>query len=337
MSKRDALLNHLYLTSDTPAFLGSVKKLTETAKSKNKTIRKPIVKNWLSEQEAHTLHRSVYRKFPRNHYNVYGIDKMWEIDLMDMSEYKNTNEEYKFILIAIDVFSKFIFAHPVKSKSAREITSTFRKIIDIDSLQQTGNKRQPNIVQSDRGREFVNWSFKSFLNSRGIKINYPITRLQSKAAICERAIRTIKMMLYKYFTSNPELKNKYIDILPKIIYVYNNSYHRTIKMTPASVNNTNVAEVFKNILASHQKSSSVKKAPDFFKGNLVRVARQKNVFEPGYKFNWSKEIFEIDRVINKQPYKLYKIKDHTGTVIREKFYGNELQYVNANPNSSVAH
>lgn len=53
----------------------------------------------------------------------------------------------------------------------------------------------------------------------------------------------------------------------------------------------------------------------------MRVARQKNVFEPGYKFNWSKEIFEIDRVINKQPYKLYKIKDHTGTVIREKFYG----------------
>lgn len=322
MEMNDDILQKLYYKSDSPAFLGSVKKLLKEAKKAKQSIRKETVQAWLTHQNTHTLHRPVNRRFPRNHYKVFGINKLWEIDLIDFVNLRKENDDYKFILITIDVFSKFIFAVPLKNKTGPGVTAAFRKIIDIDSIKLRGAKHQPMICQSDLGKEFTNIHFKSFLKSRNIKQSHPYTLSLNKCAVVERAIRTIKNLLFKYFTSNVSNGKRYLDILPKIVHVYNHSVHRSIKMAPASVNENNVKNVYNNIINSHKDKQI--HTEYFYIGQSVRIARKSNIYLRGYDVKWSTEIFKIHRIINKKPYKLFSLVDKEGAIIRERFYAYEL-------------
>lgn len=332
-------LDRLYYNGDNPAFLGSFKKLAHAAAAARKSIitttrkkrrnQRKNIKNWLNTQEAYTLHREARLNFPRNHYKVFGIDELWEADLIDLSKLKNKNDNYRYILSVIDVFSKYGFTYALKTKGAAEVTKAFKNIIDNSEKEGAGFKRQPMVLQSDRGKEFYNNILKRFLVSRGIGLQFPLTQSKHKAAVAERFNRTLQTYIYKYFTA--QNTTRYIDILPKITRIYNNSVHRTIKMKPVNVNVKNVLEVYKNTHLNHQKNE--KKNADniynqpFAVGDFVRVIRRKPIFEPGYTHKWSKEIFRISKIIEKNPYFFYKIEDSAKRPVREKFYKYELQLI----------
>ena len=53
-------------------------------------------------------------------------------------------------------------------------------------------------------------------------------------------IKTLKNKIYKHMTAVP--KNVYIDKLVDIVDEYNNTYHRTIKLTPGDVKSDNYIE-----------------------------------------------------------------------------------------------
>lgn len=324
--------NHFYYNTDNPAYLGSINKLSNTIKNssiRNK-IKKQQIKNWLSTQDTYTLHRSTHTNFPRNHYFVYTIDELWEADLIDLSKYKQHNDNYKYILTVIDVFSKFAFGFPLKSKGSVEVTKAFKNIID-NSQKFCGFKRYPIKLQTDKGKEFKNKVLKEFLKSRKISLQFPLTQSKHKAAIAERFNRTIQTLIYKYFTSKNTLR--YIDILPKLLYLYNHTIHRTIKMRPIDVNEKNILQVYNNTHQSkikknqkHEQYDNIYTQP-FQLGDLVRVIRRKPVFEPGYTQRWTTEKFHIKKIIRKHPYFLYKIEDLKFHPIREKFYKHELQKI----------
>ena len=90
---------------------------------------------------------------------------------------------------------------------------------------------KPNKIWVDKGSEFYNSSFKNWLKDNDIEI-YSIHN-KGKSVLAERFIKTLKTKTYKYMTSVS--KNVYIDKLDDIVYEYNNTYHRTIKMRPADV------------------------------------------------------------------------------------------------------
>ena len=66
--------------------------------------------------------------------------------------------------------------------------------------------------------------------------------------VCERFNRTIKEKIWRVFTHNSIQKKKfphnYKNFLKDIINSYNNSYHRSIKTTPAKVNKNNAAKIY---------------------------------------------------------------------------------------------
>lgn len=139
----------------------------------------------MAHQDVVTLHKLPKYKFKRDHYTVFGIDHLWEIDLCDMQSFAQYNNGYKFILSVIDVFSKFGWMVPLKNKTAKEITTGFRKII-------TESGRKPLAIQSDKGAEFKNATFKGYLTSKGIKQNFPL--IQSCLNILRIRARAIERM-----------------------------------------------------------------------------------------------------------------------------------------------
>jgi len=87
-------------------------------------------KAWLEEQDAYTLHRPVWKRFARNPYTVTNVMDVWECDLLDVQSYAKYNDNFRYILLVIDVFSKFLYLIPVKTKSGPAVTAAFRSIFD---------------------------------------------------------------------------------------------------------------------------------------------------------------------------------------------------------------
>ena len=81
--------------------------------------------NQILSQELHKPRKInlTRRKVISNH-----IDHIWGIDLITMIKYAKQNRNYKYILTAIDFFSKYSWTYPLKSKKSEEIINSFKDI-----------------------------------------------------------------------------------------------------------------------------------------------------------------------------------------------------------------
>ena len=75
------------------------------------------------------------------------------------------------------------------------------------------------------------------------------THGDAKDSIVERFNRSVKSKIYEYFTAANTLK--YVDNLPKFVYQYNHTYHRSIRMIPAKVTMFNPKEVWDNLYGKY--------------------------------------------------------------------------------------
>ena len=213
------------------------------------------------------------------------------------------NKGIRYLLYAIDLFSKYAFVVPLKDKKGVTTVNAFQSVLN-------NLKRKPNKIWVDQGSEFYNTNFKKWLKDNNIEMYS--TNNEEKSAVAERFIRTLKNKIYKHITTIS--KNVYFDVLNDIVDEYNNTYHRTIKMKPIDVKSDSFAE--------YNKESN-KKDPKFNVGDHVRVSKYKNMFAKGYKSNWSEEIFIFKRIKNTVP-STYVISDLNGEEIVGSFYEKEL-------------
>jgi len=88
------------------------------------------------------------------------------------------------------------------------------------------------MVQSDKGKEFLNATFQSMLQSRGMHF-YTSKNDDLKASVVERFNRTLKTKMCRYFTHVNT--RRYVDVLDDLLHSCNNTYHLSIEMAPAEV------------------------------------------------------------------------------------------------------
>ena len=142
-----------------------------------------------------------------------------------MTKYKKLNKGYAYFLLVIDVVSRFIWGEPMKTKEGPETKKAFETIL------KTAFPRHPEKLQTDDGREFFNKNFSDLMKKNNI--NHYSTESDQKAAIAERAIKTIKELINKLFTSKQS--HDWVTDFQDLITTYNNTYHSTIKMKPSEV------------------------------------------------------------------------------------------------------
>ena len=178
---------------------------------------------------ANELHKE-YRK-PKDFLKVkvFNKDDIWGADLVEMPNMKGNND-FKYILTIIDLYTKYAWAVPLKDKKGITIRDSFEKLFEETP------DRIPNKLYTDNGKEFYNKWMNEFLNKNEIKIystfNQPDERSQgpSHNPVIERFNRTLKNLMFKKFTENGN--RIWIKILPELLDFYNNKKHRTIKFTP---------------------------------------------------------------------------------------------------------
>ena len=75
------------------------------------------------------IHSKPHKKnYPTNKTNVYNIDDIWSLDILDLKDYgPEINRGYRYVLVVIDNFSKYGWTIPLKNKNAQTIKKLFRK------------------------------------------------------------------------------------------------------------------------------------------------------------------------------------------------------------------
>ena len=232
----------------------------------------------MSQKNIKMFMNKIYSKGPKKNYatnktDVHHVDDTWSLEILDLKDYgPENNKNYRYVLVIIDNFSKFGWTIPLKNKNAQTIKDFFENIL-------ISSKRKPNLIESDRGKEFYKNIFQDFLIKNKIKISPRNTSLG--AVFAEKFNRTIRDLLKQPVFEKGD--GKWIDILPVITKQYNNRVHSSTKLTPIQASlKKNEGYVYKNLIDKRKKIK-----PKFQINDIVRTTDLKKTFSKGDTTNWS--------------------------------------------------
>ena len=263
----------------------------------------------ISRRTSQTNHKN----FSKTKVISNGIDKIWAADLVEMQTFSRWNKGIMYLLMVIDVFSKYGWISPLKDKKSESVSKAFNEIFKI-------SKCKPTMLWTDKGSEFISKHFKEFLKKEKIKLYH--TENEEKSSVVERWNRTMKNRMWKMFTANNN--TVYWDKIDKLVDNYNNTKHSRVKMTPNEASKKENEEKFFVNLCGNLIYWKPKK-PKFEIGDKVRISKYKRrVFDKGYTPNWTEEVFVVDKVLPAKPV-THEIVDSMGEEIEGSFYEKELQ------------
>jgi len=234
----------IYFDPKHPASFSGPTKFYYIAKKERKyDISLHHIKKWLATQDAYSLQRPLRYKFKRNRVVSTGLNGRWDMDLAQVSNLSSDNNGVKYLLIAINVFTRFLWVEPLKNKTPDSVIKSMKKIFSTAPL--------PQIIRSDKGGEFNNKKLKTYVYLHSKGITYYVTQNETKASYAERVIRTLKTTMYRYFTYKQTYR--YVDILQDLVRDYNDRPHRSLnERSPTGINANNELIDWKiNLLHRH--------------------------------------------------------------------------------------
>ena len=230
---------------------------------------------------------------------------------MDLAKLSSYNKGFKYLLTCINVLSRYQWVVPLTDKTGKILKDAFQVIFK--------SGRRPIHLQTDKGTEFINRVFQTFLKEHDMYF-FTTYNEETKASIVESFNRTLKTKMWKYFTHRETLT--YVDVLSEMVASYDHTVHRTIGIPPAEVTWANQTTVYKRLYGRKGPNKSCKFSP----GDRVRLSKAKRTFKKGYLPNWTEELFTVVKCIETRP-PVCLVKDDHGEILEGAFYAEELQKV----------
>ena len=274
------------------------------------------IKDFLQQYPLHSVNKRITKKiFPRRRTIARYKDELWQADLIEYTtgKFPYHNRGYKYILLVIDVFSKVIYVEALKRKTGDQTADAMDRILQ--------RAESPTMLVTDGGREFFNKYFFKVMYTNNINHFQTPTRTKWKAAVAERANRTIKTRIDRWMQKTGRLD--WVSIYQEIVENYNKTPHSTHKMAPLDVTSENRKEVYQRLYPNSMITIECRLKV----GDKVRKIREKKQFEKGYTSNWSEEIYTIAAVRQKHAVCWYKLKDATDSELDGVWYYYELNLV----------
>jgi hypothetical protein len=322
MKKWETYLDSIYFDPAHPGSFAGPEKLHRVVKKEGQfDIGQHRIQQWLQNQEAYSLQKPVKRRFKRNRVIADSIDEQWDADLMDMGAYAKANNNTKFVLVAIDIFSRYLWLEPLPSKKARDVVEGFKRIF--------AKGRKPIRLRTDPGGEFANKLLHKYLKPLGV--HHFVTHNEVKANYAERVIKTVKSKIVRYFTHTQS--HRYLPILQDVADSYNATFHRSLGRAPKDVKLSNETEVLVDqyFIRNPKPPSKKRKKKSSFRfkvGDFVRVTHNRQAFTREYDETWTGEVFKIGSRFLRDDLPIYRLRDYYGQEdIVGTFYESELQKV----------
>jgi hypothetical protein len=235
---------------------------------------------------------------------AFDINEIWSMDIAYVDKLAKYNKNVKYLLVAVDVLSRYVRVQPLENKYAATTLQGFKRMLK--------SGKHPKKIWTDKGSEFKG-SFELHCKKTGIHMYS--TNSETKACLAERAIRSLKSIIYKY------LEQKWTWIyLPKLqdfVKTMNTRINRTTGIAPSKVTKKDVPYLISLF------TDNIKKKPKFQIGDIVRIAKKDLPFKKGYQQSYTDETFQIIDIVTKNP-PTYTLMDAVGEIIKGKFYEKEI-------------
>ena len=318
----EKLLRKIYYDPASPAGLASIDKLYRQAKAVNPNITIKDIKSFLKGSRVYTLHKLQRKKFPRRKVVSAGPRIILSCDLAEMGALQKENKGIRYLLVCVDVFSRYMFVEALQRKTGLTMVRALSKILEKPEAR--GYTR----IFSDRGREFYNKEMRTFLGRKKMFV-YSVYSQETKASVCERAIRTLKNKIYRYLTAYNTLH--YLSIINDLVSAYNNTPHRGLQgKSPSEVHMLSHPKDWRaQFRLMYKKETKQRKAisSDLEIGDLVRVvsSSRSQRFATGYTIQNTEEIFRISKInYSTSGLDTYELEDWGGEPVKGIFYRHEL-------------
>jgi hypothetical protein len=286
-----------------PAGHGSIKTTYEDAKAKDSSITYGDVQAW--------FHKNIDRKRQLKGYNSFIASEPFEEFQVDLAFWYDLKDpEFPASMFIIDIFTKYLTIIPMKTNNA----PTFLETLKTGIYKMGG---VPKTIYADAEGSWHNKAVKQYLQDNSIRLIETLAH----AAVVERAIRTIKHMVYTRIETAKKKNNedkRWVDVLYPVLLTYNVKLkHSATNMTPSEARKP----INELVVKTNLEMKKVRKRlyPDIEVGDYVKLYRKKDKLDKERKSLWSSDkykVLEITEIIGK---KLYTVD--------KKEYGRDPTYV----------
>ena len=162
MADWKTFLQRVYFDPKEPGAFSGPKKVQSLLKEHNFTPTLKNIKAWLQDQDAYSLLRPARYRFSRQRIITRGLDDLWDADLAEVGNIAAHNDNFKYWLVVIDVFSRKVWVVPVQSKHHTHMVQAFQTLFQTTT-------RRPRHFRTDKGTEFTNKAVKKLLKDENIR------------------------------------------------------------------------------------------------------------------------------------------------------------------------
>ena len=264
-------------------------KLYEKLKKTYPEITKEEFSKLFEKQEVNQVFKPP-RKVKNYHPLQATPHERWQIDLLEMqNKNPSLNKNYRFIFVCVDVFSRYTWCIPVKSKNEKDCLDAMKQILEKEAVM------SPMQVDADRESSFLSKSFQKLMDKYGIEFHVSkLGDFQSKS-IVESRNRIFRLLLEKYmYGYNTQV---WYDALPKLVDNYNNTIHSGMSDTPYNLYHMKSDKKINERQEEFEEKTerADKTMPKFEVGDKVRILIKKSVFNKKIGPMYSKKVHKITK------------------------------------------
>jgi len=280
-------------------FYGSIKQTYEEARKIDPTIKYDDIKKYFEQHRVRRTNLRGYNSFIADHYK-----QEYQMDLFFINE--NTEQKFNIGLLLIDIFSKFMIVVPLFSKQPQDLLDGLE-----EGLKDMGGK--PESIYTDDEGSLNSKLLQDYFKQNNIK--HITTR--THAPVAERAVRTIKDLIYRRLEKNPNMKWYETKILANSLVMYNyKMVSRATGFTP------NEARQKKNELQVKLKlelnRKTTRKYPPIEVNDKVRIYKKKGKFDKERVPVWSENTFNVDKIEISMGQKFYYVSGREKPLLRHE-------------------
>ena len=255
---------------------GSIQDVYKQAKSINDSITLQDVKDFFSKlpQKQTQFRYKGYNSFMVNNF----LDQL-QLDIADFTQHATVNDGYRYALVGVDVFSRYGWAIPIKTKQPHDVLNAFKEIIRIIG--------KPKSIFSDMEGAVLSNDFKQFLSENDIKQSLSLNH----APYAEVFIKTIKKMIHDRLEGEGLNIDKWLDVINPVLSKYNLSYHSSLKMSP--YNAKQKSNYFKVLFNNYFNIKNERRYPSLKAGDDVLIMIKQTNKTKATDPRWTRETYKV--------------------------------------------
>ena len=187
--------------------------LHEKVKAEHPDITRGNVKEFLNQDYTTQLTQTKQHQEAKGHIVANSPNELWQFDILDLSRYAKRNDNTRYILACVDVFTRKAYVEPMKLKNSENVEVAFKSILDR-------GKVKPQSLHSDQDSAFLNGTFKDHIAKENIFLSTNALRDHHALGIIDNFAFRIKNILTKGFLNEKNVE--WLSKIQGIVNQYNN-------------------------------------------------------------------------------------------------------------------